>query len=189
LNPLNAFLRRPGDRADFAQDVVSYGPGGCFTATLFHRIGDWTQLVETQAGALEQHIGRSFYVLNFICQIHCRLFASTFLSLVAIFECIAFKHASNDVDALFHYSRWADFFTFPFADFLHENLRGSKAKQKAVSGDVLHYTGFHRDLHRMPRVGRNNSPPKLNAPRLRCNHSQDRSRGTRLESVLTPPRV
>ena len=58
------------------------------------------------------------------------------------------------------------FLPFAFADFLHEDLRRAEAEQEAIAGDILHDARFHRDLHRMARVGRDDAPADLNASGL-----------------------
>src|SRR5437763_1094939 len=73
------------------QDFLSHGLSCGFAATLFHGISDGTQLIESQARAVEQYVSRPLYVLNFIREIHRRLLTSAFLS----FRRIAANAADN----------------------------------------------------------------------------------------------
>src|SRR5437762_450655 len=91
LNPLDTFAWRAGNGTDFAQDFLSHSLSCGFAATLFHGISDGTQLIESQARAVEQYVSRPLYVLNFIREIHRRLLTSAFLS----FRRIAANAADN----------------------------------------------------------------------------------------------
>jgi hypothetical protein len=81
FNPLDAFFRRPGNGADFTEDVVRDRFRRGFPSTFFHGVGDWPQLIEGQAGTFQQDVGRSPDILHFVRKIHRSLLASTFLSL------------------------------------------------------------------------------------------------------------
>ena len=91
-------------------------------------------------------------------------------NLSLIFERIARKHATDDFDAFAHHRSRTDLFAFTFADLFHENLGRAEAEQKAFSGEILHDAGFHRDLHGMASVRRNDSPAQLNAAGLGRHH-------------------
>ncbi len=106
-----------------------------------------------------------------------------------ILESVAREHALDNVDTLAHHGRWPDFLALAFADLFHEDLGSSQAKQKAVAREILHHPRFHRDLHWMSRVGRNDAPPQLDSPRFGRDDCQYRSRGARLERMLAPPGI
>src|SRR5208282_3278795 len=109
--------------------------------------------------------------------------------LALIVKLIALEHAADDLDALAHHSRGPNFFAFPFADFFHEDLRRAKAQQETVTREILHDARLHRNLDRMPRVWRNNSPTKLNAPSLARNDGENYGRRARFEGMFAPPGI
>src|SRR5580704_14162512 len=106
-----------------------------------------------------------------------------------ILESITRKHTLDDLDTLAHHGGWPNFLAFAFTDLFHENLGSSQTKQKAVPSEILHHSRFHRDLHGMARVRRNDAPPQLNAASRDRNDCQNGSRGARLEPVLSPPGI
>ena len=109
--------------------------------------------------------------------------------LALIVELVAREHAADNLDALTHHGRRADFLAFPLADFFHEDLRRTEAEKKAIAGKILHDASFHRDLDRMSRVRRNNSPPELNAFCLAGDDGENRGRRARFKRMFTPPGI
>jgi hypothetical protein len=104
-----------------------------------------------------------------------------------VFECVAFEHTLDDLNALAHDGCWPNLLPFTFANFFHKDFRSAKPEKEAVCGKILHDARFHGDLIRVTRVRRNNSPAQLNFFRLRGDDRQDGSRGARFEPVLAPP--
>ena len=104
-----------------------------------------------------------------------------------ISKCIALKHALDDLNALPHHRGGSYLLPFAFTNLLHENLGGAEAQKKSVARQILHYPCFHRDLHGMACVGRDNAPAQSKTPGLVRNHGQDRSRRACFKRMLAPP--
>src|SRR5713226_10595104 len=106
-----------------------------------------------------------------------------------ILKSIAFEHTSDDLDTLPHHCRWTNFLAFSLTNLFHEDLRRAQAQQKTVSGQILHHARFHRNLHWMTRVRRDDPPSELDAARLRGNYRQDCRRRACLKRMLAPPGI
>src|SRR5580693_7893936 len=93
-------------------------------------------------------------------------------NLAFVLKSSAVQDAFDDFDTLSHDSRWTNFLAFPLADLLHENLGSAQTQQESIAGEILHDAGFHRNLHRVTRVGRDDAPSQLNPPGLCRNYRQ-----------------
>ena len=106
-----------------------------------------------------------------------------------IFKRIATENTLNNINAFAHDRGRADFFAFTLTDFFHEDLGGAEAQKKAVAGKILHDARFHRDLHRMARVRRDDAPAKLDPARLRGDDGKNGRRRASFKAVLAPPGI
>src|SRR5258708_10309643 len=92
FDPLDAFIRSPGNGAHFVQNLVTNSLGRRFASALFHGVSNRLKLLESQSRAFKKYVRGSLYILHFIGQIHRCLFACTLFS----FNRIATDTADND---------------------------------------------------------------------------------------------
>src|SRR5580692_1099213 len=135
LDASDAFFRRPGNRTNFMQNLVSHSISSGLTPASFHGVSDGPQLVEGQARRLEKHVGRALDVLYLVGEVHRRLLARAFFALRRIAV-----DASND-DGPEHELRWifsrlARPFFHVLARVAHKRWRSNARGEQSISDDA-----------------------------------------------------
>src|SRR5258708_36708349 len=166
FDPLDAFVRSPGNGAHFAQNLVTDSFGRCFTAAFFHDVGNRLQLFEGQPRAFEKHVRGSLYILHLIGEIHRCLFSRAFFS----FSRVAADAADDDrTERQFGSipTRFARTLLHIFPGVAHKCRRGDACGQQAIADAAGEF------LENGPRSSNvyARNPPRRVRVRLQCRDS------------------